>query len=229
MTVRPLHEWEMTPREAAALQNQLRKRLRAEPIRPWPPRWVASVDASYGRGSERVCAGVILFRLPEMQPVEQVWTVLEAAFPYVPGLLTWREGPAVVEAFRKLRRRPDAVLFDGQGRAHPRGLGLAAHLGLWLNLPTIGCAKSRLCGEAEEPGPAAGDHAPLRLNGRTIGRVLRTRDQVRPLFISAGHRCTLRDAVRLTLRCGRGYRLPEPTRAAHRLVTELRNEYEGTS
>jgi deoxyribonuclease V len=218
---RPLHSWRLTPKRAISLQTELRGRLIDEPIHV-SPRLVAGADIAYSKKSNRLFAAVILFRLPEMEVIETTTEVRDATFPYVPGLLSFREAPALIAAFRKLRRKPDAAIFDGQGRAHPRGLGLAAHVGLWLRIPTIGCAKSRLCGEAAEPGPEPRDAAPLLLNGEVIGHVLRTRRSVKPLFVSAGHLCTLRDAVRLVLDCSRGYRLPEPTRQAHILVTRLR-------
>lgn len=187
-----------------------------------PPRLVAGADIAYSKKTNRLFAAILLFSLPEMDLVETAIEVRKSAYPYVPGLLSFREAPALIAAFRKLRHQPDVAMFDGQGRAHPRGMGIAAHLGLWLHIPTIGCAKSRLCGEAEEPGQAAGDTTPLLLKGETIGRVLRTKPHVNPLFVSAGHLSTLDDAVRIVLDCCRGYRLPEPTRQAHILVTKLR-------
>jgi deoxyribonuclease V len=203
----------------------LRARLIDRPIPP--PRIVAGADIAYSKHTNTLLAAVILFRLPDLEVIETVVEVRESRFPYVPGLLSFREAPALLAAFRKLRHKPDAAIFDGQGQAHPRRLGLAAHLGLWLELPTIGCAKSRLCGEAADPGPGPGDSAPLLLNGELIGRVLRTKRNVKPLYVSAGHLSTLRDALRLVLSCCRGYRLPEPTRQAHILVTRLRHEAAG--
>ena len=181
---------------------------------------------SYARRSERLFAAVVVMRLPNMDVVEESWVVRRAHYPYVRGLLSFREAPAVLAAFARLRRRPQAAIFDGQGRAHPRAMGLAAHLGLWLDMPTIGCAKSRLVGEAAEPGPNAGDRTALRFKGRIIGTVLRTRRDVRPVYVSAGHRSNLPDAVKLVLRCCAGFRLPEPTRRAHALVNRLRTEFE---
>jgi len=220
----PLHSWNLSYREAAALQVQLRRRLRALPLRPWP-RCVAGADVAYEKQSNLTFAAVVVLALPDLETIEERTAVCEVHFPYVPGLLSFREGPALLAAFRMLRRKPDAVIFDGQGKAHPRGLGLAAHMGLWLDLPTVGCAKSRLVGEAEEPGPRAGDRTPLRYRGRVVGALLRTRDNVRPVFVSAGHRMRLADAVKLVLRCCKGYRLPEPTRRAHALVTALRSAH----
>jgi deoxyribonuclease V len=221
MRIRKLHDWDVPTKEAAKIQERLRPRLRAAPLRPWPRR-VAGVDVAYVKQAGRACAAVVVFALPALEAVDEARVVVRSTFPYIPGLLTFREGPAIIAAFGKLTTRPDVVLFDGQGRAHPKGMGLAAHLGLWLGLPTVGCAKSRLVGDAQEPAPARGSRTPLRYKGRTVGAVVRTRDGVKPLYVSAGHRCTLRHAVRLTLQCCAGYRLPEPTRQAHREVTAMR-------
>jgi deoxyribonuclease V len=145
-------------------------------------------------------------------------------FPYVPGLLSFREIPALLKAFAKLKRRPDLVFVDGQGLAHPRRLGIASHLGLWLDLPTIGCAKSRLCGEYREPGKKRGNFSPLLDRGEEIGAVLRSKDEVSPLFVSVGHRIGLASAIRLTLACHEGRRIPAPTRQADRLVAEVKRQ-----
>jgi deoxyribonuclease V len=154
--------------------------------------------------------------------IERVGVRADAAFPYVPGLLSFREAPPILEAFAKLRAQPDAVLVDGQGIAHPRRLGLASHLGLWLDLPTIGCAKSRLCGVFTEPGTARGATSPLLLDGAQIGDVVRTRKRCKPLFVSPGHRCDQASATRLVLELAIPFRLPTPTRLAHSFVNDIR-------
>ena len=224
-----LHAWNISPSEAVALQRTLCAKLVSCPLRPMNPRFVAGADVSYGRGSDQLFAAVIVLRLPELETVEERWVTRRATYPYVPGLLSFREAPAVLAAFSRLKRRPDVVLFDGQGRAHPRGMGLAAHMGLWLDLPTVGCAKSRLVGEAEEPGADPGEHARLRFKGRVIGAVLRTRSGVKPVYVSAGHKINLADSIRLVLKCCAGYRLPEPTRLAHALVNRVRCECGATA
>lgn len=179
-------------------------------------RTVAGCDVSVREN--RLWGAVLLFSFPDLRPMERAWAVREAEFPYVPGFLSFREIPVLLDAFAQLRRTPDVVLCDGQGIAHPRRLGLASHLGLLLDLPTIGCAKSRLVGRHEDPGDEVGDRTPL-LDGReTIGAVVRTRARTKPLYVSIGHRVRLTDAVRLVLACGRGRRLPEPTRQADRTV-----------
>lgn len=157
---------------------------------------------------------------PDLAVVDSAVASLPSVFPYVPGLLSFREGPVVLAAIEKLRVRPDLLVFDGQGYAHPRRLGLASHMGLYLDMPSIGCAKSRLVGRYDDPGPNLGDRAPLTDHGELIGMVVRTKPRTNPLFISAGYRIELEQAVEVVLRCLRGYRLPEPTRAAHNLADQ---------
>jgi deoxyribonuclease V len=165
---------------------------------------------------------VLVLAFPELEIVETRTLEAPLVFPYIPGLLSFREAPALIECFRALGRRPDLVLIDGQGIAHPRRLGLAAHVGLWLGIPTIGCAKKRLIGEHDEPGPERGRAAPLFDAGQRIGTVLRTRTRVKPLFISPGHLIDIPSATRLALACAPRFRLPEPTRLAHQCVTRLK-------
>jgi deoxyribonuclease V len=205
----------MTPAEAAAVQQQLRGQLRLQPDLVTVRR-VAGVDVSFC--AEMARAAVVVLSFPALEPVDRVWAQVPISFPYVPGYLSFREGPAVLAAFEKLALWPDLVLFDGQGTAHPRRLGLACHLGLFLDLPSIGCAKSRLCGTHDPPGPERGDWAPLTDGGEVIGAALRSRSGARPLYVSPGHRMDLPTALRYTLACCAGYRLPETTRWAHRLA-----------
>jgi len=214
------HRWPRDARAAMRLQARLAGRLS---IGGGPRRvhLVAGADVAFAAGGEVLVAAVVLLRYPGMEIVESVAVRHRVTFPYVPGLLSFRESPAIVAAWRRLRRRPDLLLCDGQGIAHPRGLGLAAHLGLLLGVPAIGCAKSRLCGAHDEPGPRRGDRAALVLNGRVVGAVLRTRDRVRPLYVSPGHLLGVASAVRWVLACGGGFRLPEPTRRADMLVGRL--------
>jgi len=216
--LKALHDWAVTPKEAARLQETLAGKL----LHAWDGREVrivAGVDVSVKDGRSR--AAVVLLSFPELEPMASVCSEMPTPFPYVPGLLTFREGPAVLEAWDRLPETPDLVLFDGQGIAHPRHIGLAAHLGLWLNLPSIGCAKSRLYGTYEVPGPRKGDVSALhdkRDRSVVIGSVVRTRENVKPLFVSPGHRIDVENAVRFTLACCRRLRLPEPTRWAHRVA-----------
>jgi deoxyribonuclease V len=177
---------------------------------------VAGVDVSVKGKTGR--AAVVLLSFPALDPVEAVTAERPISFPYIPGLLAFREGPAVLAAFEKLEGKPDLLIFDAHGLAHPRRMGLATHLGVLVDLPSVGCAKSRLCGEHEEPPPERGGWVPLLDEGETIGAVLRTRDNVRPVYVSVGHRIDLEGAVEIVLCCGAGYRLPETTRWAHRVA-----------
>jgi len=167
-------------------------------------------------------AGIIVFRYPELDEVERVWAAAEAGFPYVPGLLSFRECPLLLTAFERLTISPDVILVDGHGLAHPRRIGIASHLGLLLDKPTIGCAKSRLVGAYREPALRRGSRTQLRDGGETVGMVVRTRDAVKPIFVSVGHLMDLKSAVALCLRCSDGFRIPKPTRLAHQFVGELR-------
>ena len=214
------HRWDVSVEEAIAIQRRLAPLAHAAPpIALDRVRLVAGVDVSY---ADRARGAVVVFRYPEMEVVEQATVTRESAFPYVPGLLSFREVPVALDALARLQTTPDALLCDGQGYAHPRRFGLACHLGLATGLPSVGCAKSRLVGAYTEPGPALGDRSPLRVGEEVVGMVVRSRPRTRPLFISAGYRVTLEQAVNLTLGCLRGYRLPEPTRAADHLATLAR-------
>jgi deoxyribonuclease V len=219
----PLHAWDLDAAQARALQRELAARV--ETSRPLAPfQTVAGADVSYNKFSPTLYAAVVVLRADTLEEIERAGVVAQASFPYVPGLLSFREAPPVIEAFGKLAVRPEVLICDGQGIAHPRRLGLASHLGLWLGIPTIGCAKSRLCGRYEELGPARGDWTPLVDEDQTIGAVLRTRTGVKPLYVSPGHLCDLEGAIAAVLATTRKYRLPETTRLAHNYVNELRRQ-----
>lgn len=226
MHVRHLHGWDIPIPEARALQERLAAQVVETPPPDFHPRLIAGADMSHQRGSPHLYGAVILWDRDTGQLVETATARAGATFPYVPGFLSFREGPVLLDAFRKLKRRPDAVLFDGQGRAHPRSFGLACHLGRWIDLPAAGCAKTRLCGEYEEPGPELGAIAPLVHQDRRIGTVVRTRRGSKPVFVSIGHRIDLAAARTLVLSSLRGFRLPEPTRLAHLAVNEFRRSCE---
>jgi len=215
------HRWPTNYKDAVALQDKLRDRLVTRGA-PKGVRLVAGVDVSYDKGSELYHAGVVVLSYPGLEFVEEAWASGESFFPYIPGLLSFREGPISLAAFKKLRNRPDLVIFDGQGFAHPRGFGLACHICLLLDIPSIRCAKSVLVGEYREPGKRRGSSSALVYKGETVGRALRTRDGVKPVYVSVGHRMTLEPACAFVLGCARGYRLPEPTRLAHLLVNRVR-------
>src|SRR5436853_7888790 len=218
-----LHDWEMTPRKAVELQKSLRERVRLQPLAK-KIGTIAGADISFNKFELTVYAGIVVLKLPTLEVVEEVGVVSETKFPYVPGLLSFREAPSVLEAWTKLKTEPDTVMFDGQGIAHPRRVGIASHVGLLIERPTFGCAKSVLVGKYEEPTPTRGSWTPLvdPKNGETIGAALRTKTNVQPIYVSPGHLIDLASAIDLTLACDGGYRQPEPTRRAHLLVNALR-------
>lgn len=220
MRVRALHPWNVSPREAMTIQLRLRSRLRLMGAGPFAT--VAGIDVSYDDASKLMFAGVIVMSGDGRRVLETATAADRVRFPYIPGLLSFREIPTVIKAWTALKARPDCVICDGHGFSHPRRFGLACHLGLLLGLPSIGCAKSRLVGMHRQPGMRRGSHTPLLDRGERIGTVLRTKDGVTPVFVSQGDRINLDAAVRTVLRTSRGYRLPEPTRRAHLLVNEMR-------
>ncbi|MDE0201797.1 MAG: deoxyribonuclease V [Rhodospirillaceae bacterium] len=222
----PLHAWDLSPKEAIALQKALAGSVvRSDRFGPGGRRAirrVAGVDAAFADGGRVIRAAAVMLDFPGLVQTGDALIERPTAFPYVPGLLSFREVPALLEALGQLPQMPDLILCDGHGYAHPRRFGLACHLGLWLDVPTIGVAKSRLTGAHDEPGSARGDVAWLLADGgarpgERIGAVLRTREKVKPVYVSAGHRVSLRTAVALTLACATRYRLPEPTRLADKL------------
>ncbi len=208
-----LHPWDVSPKEAVAIQRRLAGQVVREGDQE-DVRRIAGADISVDRTRGRGTGAVVVLSYPELAVLEVVVAEAPLTFPYVPGLLSFREAPVLREAFRKLTEPFDLLLVDGQGVAHPRRFGLACHLGLLLDVPAIGCAKSRLVGEHATPGEAAGSRTDLIDNGEVIGGVLRTRTAVKPLFVSSGHRIGQKEAEAWVLRCCRGLRLPEPTRLA---------------
>ena len=217
------HAWAVSPKRAVAIQRQLAGRVRQTPPRA-PIRLVAGVDLAFSRDGAQCIAGVVVWDLDRGEVVEERLAVRRLRFPYVPGLLSFREGPAILAALRRLRCTPDALICDGHGLAHPRRFGIACHIGVICECISVGCAKSRLVGEHAEPAARRGSRRPLTHRGERIGTVLRTRDGVKPIFVSVGHRIDLASCERLVLRCGAGRRLPEPTRRADRLVAAAKLE-----
>lgn len=214
-----MHSWKITPKEAVALQRQLAGKVeRAD--RLGVVSRVAGVDVSYHAASDRLAAAAVVLDAATLQVIDVQIVLGKPAFPYVPGLFSFREMPPVLEALEKLSRPPDLIICDGQGIAHPRRFGLACHLGVWTGLPTIGCAKKRLTGKHEPPGEARGCRAPLMDKDEEIGAVMRTRKGVAPVYVSTGHRVSLDTACAWVLRLAPRYRLPETTRIADRLVGE---------
>jgi deoxyribonuclease V len=223
MRFRSLHPWGLSCQEAVSVQQRLSEQVR-EIALSRPIKTVAGADASYACQGQEVFAGALVFSFPDLTLVDRALVSERVQFPYVPGLLSFREAPALVKAFGKIGRKPDVIIFDGQGIAHPRGIGLASHMGLLLDCPSIGCAKTRLVGSYPALPENKGSRVPLRDRGKIVGEVVRTRQGVKPVFVSPGHAITLPEAVRVVLECSRGYRLPEPTRQAHLAVNRLRLE-----
>ena len=249
MQTKDLHSWNLSYSQAVALQKRLTCKVQFTPIKN-PPKLIAGLDCALSKDGQRIIASAVILktanaenglweplRQPGFEIVETTSAVQKVSFPYIPGLLSFREAPVCIAAVEKLKTEPDVFVIDGQGIAHPRRLGLAAHLGLFFDKPTIGCAKSRLTGAFEEPSPEKGTYSLLKdkksvnQNTRyairdtqyeTIGAVVRTRANVKPVFVSVGNKCLLKDAIKITLDCTTKYRLPEPTRLAHQLVSKLR-------
>lgn len=218
MKIEPLHAWDLPPKAAMALQRQLAKRLVSDlPLRLEYICLVAGLDVSVKDGRAR--AAVVVMRYPSLQVMEIARAECAVDYPYIPGLLAFREGPALLAALRQIRHDADVFLFDGMGQIHPRRMGIAAHLGLWLGKPTVGCGKSHYIGEYEQPGEEKGSVQALIYKGERLGMVLRTRRGVMPVYASAGHLCDLESALALTLSCVTKYRLPEPIRAAHKAAS----------
>lgn len=220
MKLAPLHPWDLSPREARAVQRRLAAAVVTED-RLGEVRRVAGVDVGFPRRDdvEVARAAAVLLSYPDLTLREQAVVEEPVRYPYIPGLLSFREAPAELAALARLAEPPDLVMVDGHGRAHPRRFGIACHLGLLLDLPTLGCAKSPLVGEYAEPGPEVGAWTPLIDQGEVVGAALRTRPGVRPVFVSVGHRLSLETAVAWVLACCRGTRLPEPTRLADQLAS----------
>ena len=212
-----LHPWKVTPREAIALQRTLARRVQCLPLKT-TPRWIAGLDAAFTADGQYCLAAVVLWDLVESRLVEQHTASCRLRFPYIPGLLSFREAPSLLAALRRLEGKADVLICDGQGLAHPRRFGIACHVGVICNLPAIGCAKSRLTGLHGDLRHERGSRVPLTDGREVIGEVVRTQTGVRPVFVSIGHKIDLPGARQLVMDCASRYRLPEPTRLADRLV-----------
>jgi deoxyribonuclease V len=222
MEARFLHPWNVDYRRAVAIQEKLKANISlANSLRTI--RSVAGADASYSRGGKEGIAAVVILSYPDLDLMDEAFARGKVSFPYIPGLLSFREAPLLLRVFRKLRRLPDVILYDGQGIAHPRFLGLASHMGLLLDLPSVGCAKKRLVGDFGEVGTQPGSIAPLEIGGTTVGAVVRTRGGVKPVIVSPGHRIDVESSIGLVLKTCRGFRLPEPLRLAHLMVKRIRS------
>ncbi len=233
MQTRKLHKWNLSYSQAIEQQKRLAGQVKHIKLKN-RPKTIAGLDCAFSKDGQKIIAVVVVLRPPEFEPVETASATRKVTFPYIPGLLSIREAPVCIAAVEKLRNEPDLFIIDGQGIAHPRRLGLAAHLGLFFDKPTIGCAKSRLTGRFEEPLLEKGSysllkykkgktsHEPRTTRDEVIGAVVRTRTNVKPVFVSVGNKCLLKDAIEIVLACAIKYRLPEPTRQAHQLVSKLR-------
>jgi len=249
MQTKNLHSWNLSYSEATELQKHLAPKVQFTPLTK-PPKLIAGLDCALSKDGQQILAAAVVLRaqdatqglwepleLPDFELIETATASQKVTFPYIPGLLSFREAPVCIAAVEKLKKEPDAFIIDGQGIAHPRRLGLAAHLGLFFDKPTIGCAKSRLTGYFEDPQPEKGayslltdkksmitemKHEPQITNHEVIGAVVRSRSNVEPVFVSVGNKCLLKDAIKITLACATKYRLPEPTRLAHQTVGKLK-------
>ena len=228
MRINSLHKWNLSYSGARRLQEALACQVVFTPLKT-EPRLIAGLDCAFSRDGQKIMACAVVLKLDNSQfeLIETAVALRKVNFPYIPGLLSFREAPACIAAVKKLKNEPELFIIDGQGIAHPRRLGLAAHLGLFFDKPTIGCAKSRLTGSFKTPLPKKGSYSLLkdeRTAHETIGAVVRTRTNVKPVFVSVGNKCTLKDAIRITLACATRYRLPEPTRLAHNMVSKRKLE-----
>lgn len=216
-----LHSWKVNREEAIRIQYTLRKKLSLRK-KLGSIDIIAGADVAYRKG--KAIAGVVVLEFPGLKLIEKQYTISPVTFPYIPGLLSFREGPALLRAFQKIRIEPDVILFDGQGIAHPRRMGIATHLGLFLDRPTIGCAKSILVGDYTIPDDCKGKYCLLKENGEVIGAALRTKEGVKPVFVSPGNMIDLLSAIRIVLECAGQYRMPEPIRQTHAFVTKISKE-----
>jgi deoxyribonuclease V len=221
MKTKHLHDWDLSYKEAIDLQSRLAQRVRFVKMKK-EPRVVAGLDCAFSKDGRRIVAAVVVIELPSFTVTETATATRKVDFPYVPGLLSFREAPVCIDAIEKLKTKPDVFVVDGQGFAHPRRFGIASHIGVLVDKPTVGCAKSRLIGSFDEPGWHKSSYSPLMDDDEVIGAVVRTRANVKPVFVSVGHKCTLEDAIRIVLECTTKYRLPEPSRLAHQLVSKAK-------
>lgn len=213
----------LSPAQAIELQKQLRQQIRIEPLLK-PIQTIAGADISFNKYEETVYAGIIVLSFPDLQEIAKSTVISKTSFPYIPGLLSFREIPSLLKAWNQLEIKPDLMVLDGQGIAHPRRMGIATHFGLFTDAPTLGCAKSLLTGKFETLPDAAGSESLIYDRDEVIGAALRTKNKVNPVFISPGHRINLKQSLEVMKQCVHGYRIPEPTRKAHLLVNQVRTE-----
>ncbi len=210
--------------QAVELQNRLRQKIT---LKGWEgyPELIGGTDLSYNKEEEIFYAGIVILYFRTLEVIEKEFFIGKVTFPYIPGLLSFRELPPLFETFKKIKNRPDVVMVDGHGYAHPRNMGLATHLGMVLDIPTIGVAKKKLVGNYEEPGHKKGDSSPLFHEGKQIGYVLRTKENIKPVFVSPGYKINFEWSLKITLKSVNSYKIPEPTRQAHLFVNEIRRKF----
>ena len=214
--MRNLHSWKVSVEKAIQIQKDLRNRIILKKTF-FRVRTIGGGDVAYQKEGNFLFGAMVILSFPQMETLDVATARGKISFPYVPGLLSFREGPILIKTFQKLKIIPDVMIYDGQGIAHPRGIGLASHLGLWFDLPSIGCAKTPLLDEFASPGPLKGSVEMIKKEGKEVGAVLRTKDKVKPLFVSPGYRIDLPTSIRLVLESCQGFRIPEPLRRAHQI------------
>jgi deoxyribonuclease V len=219
--MKPLHSWNVSVEEAIQIQEALKDRIILKKTFS-EVRTIGGGDVAYSRNGSLLFGAIVVLSFPEMEILDTATVAGKIRFSYIPGLLSFREGPILIKTFERLRLKPDMMIYDSQGIAHPRGMGLASHMGLWLNLPSIGCAKTPLLREFTCPGPSRGNFEWIRKEGKKVGTVLRTKDGVKPLFVSPGHQIDLSTSNKLILESCKGFRFPEPLRKAHQIAERLR-------
>jgi len=220
--MKPLHAWNVSLEEAIQIQEAFKDQIILKKTFS-KVRTIGGGDAAYSKNGKLLFAAIVVLSFPDMEIIDTATADGKTFFPYIPGLLTFREGPVLLKAFQRLRLKPDIMVYDGQGIAHPRGMGLASHMGLWLDLPSMGCAKTPLLDGFVPPGPSRGSFEWIRRKGRKVGAVLRTKENVKPLFVSPGHRIDFLTTNQIILESCKGFRFPEPLRKAHQLAERIRH------
>jgi len=218
--MKPLHSWNVSVEEAIRIQETLRDRIILKNT-SLKVRTIGGGDVAYSKNENLLFGAIVVLSFPDMEILGTATCDGKIPFPYIPTLLSFREGPILIKTFQKLKMKPNVLIFDGQGIAHPRGMGLASHMGLWLDLPSIGCAKTPLLDGFISPGPSKGSFEYIRKERKKVGAVLRTKEKVKPLFISPGHQIDLMTSIQLILETCRGFRFPEPIRKAHQITREI--------
>jgi deoxyribonuclease V len=221
--MKSLHSWNVNTEEAIQIQEILKGCLILKKTFS-KVKTMGGGDVAYSKNGSRLFGAMVVLSLPNLEILDMATAEGKISFPYIPSLLSFREGPILIQTFQNLKIKPDVLLYDGQGIAHPRGMGLASHIGLWLNLPSIGCAKTPLLDEFITPGPLRGSYEWIRREGKKVGAVLRTKNKVNPIFVSPGHRIDLKTSLQLILESCREFRIPEPLRKAHQTSLLIRRE-----